>query len=558
MHPRQKPVVFSAAFLVAAVLDVTATMAATCESLKLLSLPNVMVSAAQTIPAGDYTAANGQTYANLPTFCRVAATATPTSESSIAFEVWLPPAATWNGIFRGEGSGGSAGAITFALMANAIQRNYATMSNDNGHTGSNWSFSLQPEKVNDFGYRSQHVTTIAAKAIIRAYYQRRHSYSYFYGCSQGGHHALMEAQRFPDDYDGIVAGDPGNDWTSLMFGELWTGVKSTTGGLASDLPQTQLDLVTNAVVAQCGRRDRGLKSDPFLNDPRDCHFDTQTLQCKSGQDPSTCLTADQVGAVQAIYQGATNSETHRLLWPGFPYGSKTYWREVLVGHATAPGGSSASFFKDGVFAGEPNFSYLNVNFGSDVALTRNKPAGSGLTWGQALDADNPDLGRFRQHGGKLLLYHGFADPFVTPLHTLDYYTAVIGATGRWPDPVKDTQSYARLFMAPGMTHCAGGAGANVFNGPDISAPRKIRITMSSWPCGNGSRTASHQSASSRRNTSTTIRRTASPLPGRCAPTRKVRATAAWATRQTPQALSASPTNPTATAQFSRIMVPAKL
>jgi hypothetical protein len=458
--------------VVAGVLVAAGPAAAdTCSDLASLSLTDVTITAAQTVPAGDYTAANGQTYPGLPTFCRVAATATPTSQSDINFEVWMPPAGTWNGIFRAEGSGGSAGAITFPLMANAIQRNYATMSNDNGHTGSIWSFSLEPEKVNDFGYRSQHVTTVAAKAIIQAFYQHGPSYSYFYGCSQGGHHGLMEAQRYPDDYDGIVAGDPGNDWTSLMFGELWTGVKSTTGGPATDLPQTQLDLVTNAVLAQCGSQDGGLKSDPFLSDPRDCHFNPQTLQCKPGQDPSTCLTADQVGAVQAIYQGATNSQTNRLLWPGFLPGSETYWREVLVGHATAPGGSSASFFQDGVFAGEPNFSYLNINFGSDVTLTRNKPAGSGLTWSEALDAINPDLTRFRQHGGKLLMYHGFADPFVTPLHTLDYYTAVIGASGRGPDPVRYVQRYARLFMVPGMTHCGGGAGPNVFNGPDnLGAP----------------------------------------------------------------------------------------
>jgi feruloyl esterase len=436
-----------------------------CSNLASLNLTDVTITAAQTIPAGNYTAADGNTYANLPTFCRVAAAANPTSQSDINFEVWMPPAGTWNGIFRGEGSGGSAGAITFPLMANAIQRNYTTMSNDNGHTGSDWSFSLQPERVNDFGYRAQHVTTVAARAIIQAYYQQAPSFSYFYGCSQGGHHALMEAQRYPDDYNGIVAGAyAGIDWTALMFGELWTGVHSDTGG--RDLPQTQLNLVTSAVLKQCGRQDGGLASDAFLTDPRDCQFNPQTLQCKAGQDPSTCLTADQVQAVQAIYNGASNPQTQKQIWPGFLRGSETFWREVLVGNPNAPGGSSASFFEDGVFAGESNFSYLNINFDSDVALTNSKPAGSGLTWQQALDANSPDLSAFRQHGGKLLMYHGLADPFVSPLGSLDYYTAVIGANGRAPNPVKDTQNFARLFLAPGVTHCGGGPGANVFNGPD--------------------------------------------------------------------------------------------
>jgi feruloyl esterase len=436
----------------------------TCSNLASLKLTDITITAAQTIPAGNYTAADGNTYDNLPTFCRVAATVTPTSQSNINFEVWMPPSGAWDGIFRGEGSGGSAGAITFPLMANAIARNYATMSNDNGHTGSDWSFSLQPERVNDFGYRAQHVTTVAAKVIIQAFYKQRPNYSYFYGCSQGGHHALMEAQRYPDDYDGIVAGAyAGIDWTALMFGELWTGVHSTTGGV--DLPQTQLNLVTNAVLKQCGRQDGGLASDAFLADPRDCHFNPKALQCKSGQDPSTCLTSDQVEAVQAIYDGASNPQTHQQIWPGFLRGSETFWREVLVGNPNAPGGSSASFFEDGVFAGQSDFSYLTINFDSDVALTNNKPAGSGLTWQQALDANNPDLSAFKQHGGKLLMYHGLADPFVSPLGSLNYYTAVIGATGG-SQAVKNTQSFARLFLAPGVTHCGGGPGANVFNGPD--------------------------------------------------------------------------------------------
>jgi feruloyl esterase len=441
--------------------------AATCESLTSLNLPEIAITAAQTIPAGNYTAANGQTFANLPTFCRVAATATPTSQSNINFEVWMPPAGTWNGIFRGEGSGGSAGAITFPLMVNAIQRNYATMSNDNGHTGSNWSFSAQPERVNDFGYRAQHVTTVAAKAIIRAFYAKSADFSYFYGCSQGGHHGLMEAQRYPEDYDGIVAGAfAGIDWTALMFGELWTGVNSSVKGPDYDLPQTQLNLLTNAVLAQCAGRDGGVAGDPFLNDPRDCHFNPATLQCKAGQDPSTCLTGTQLQAVQAIYQGASNPRTHQQIWPGFVAGSETFWREVLVGNPSAPGGSSASFFKDGVFAGQAGFSYLNINFDSDVDLTNNKQAGSGLTWQEALDANDPYLGAFKRRGGRLLMYQGFADPFVTPLGSLDYYTATIGANGHGPGAVKETQSFARLFMAPGVTHCGGGPGANVFNGPD--------------------------------------------------------------------------------------------
>jgi feruloyl esterase len=341
------------------------------------------------------------------------------------------------------------------------------MSNDNGHTGSNWSFSLLAEKVVDFGYRAQHVTTVAGKAITAAFYGRHPEHSYFVGCSQGGHHALMELQRYPEDYDGIVGGDPANDWTHLMFGELWAGVMSSVKGPSSDLPQAKLNLLTNAVLAQCVGQDGGLKTDAYLTDPRDCHFDPKVLKC-SGADASTCLTADQLAAVEALYQGPVNPRTHKQIFPGFPRGSEAFWRQVLVGLAI-PGGSSASFFRDGVFAGKAGFNFLSINFDSDVTLTDNKPIASGETWKTALDANNPDIRAFKRRGGKLIMYHGSADPFITPLNSLDYYAAVIKAGGGDDgspdeDAVNETRAFARLFMVPGMNHCAGGPGANTFGG----------------------------------------------------------------------------------------------
>jgi feruloyl esterase len=439
----------------------TTASAGTCERLATLKLPDITITSAQTVAPGSFMTPDGETFNNLPGFCRVVAFATPTPESHINFEVWMP-VNSWNRRFRGEGSGGSAGSITYPLMANALQRLYATMSNDNGHIGSSWTFATPPERVVDFGNRAQHVTTVAGKTITETFYGEQPQFSYFVGCSQGGHHALMEAQRFPEDYDGIVAGDPANDWTHLMFGELWTGVHTSVKGPSFDLPQTQLNVVTNAVLAQCAGRDGGLKSDAFLNDPRVCHFNPSPLQCKSGQDPATCLTADQLQGVEALYQGAMNPRTHRQIFPGFARGSETFWRQVLVGLAT-PGGSSESFFQDGVFAGQEDFNFLNINFDSDVKLVDNKPASDGETWGEALDANNPDLTPFKQRGGKLIMYHGWADPFISSFISPDYYTALIGTQD---GKVEDTQNFARLFMVPGMNHCGGGPGANVFNGPD--------------------------------------------------------------------------------------------
>jgi feruloyl esterase len=347
------------------------------------------------------------------------------------------------------------------------------MSTDNGHKGSLWTFAAQPEKVNDFGYRAFHLSTGAAKSIVKTFYGHGPRYSYFVGCSQGGHHGLMEAQRFPHDYDGIVAGDPGNDWTHLMIGELWTGVVSSVKGSASDLPQVKLNLITNAVLATCGDPVNGPLG--FLVDPRRCHFDPSTLLCQ-GADNASCLTASQLETVKLLYQGAVNPRTKESIFPGFTRGSENAWRQVLVGAhlpdgTPIPGGSSYEFFRNGVFM-NPGYDFLSFNFDSDALFTDIKPAGSGETYESALDANDPDLEVFKKLGGKLILYHGFADPFVTPLNTTNYYERVVAAMRRGRHDRDDshgrgdlheTQEFARLFMVPGMWHCAGGPGPSRFD-----------------------------------------------------------------------------------------------
>ncbi|MBV9782630.1 MAG: tannase/feruloyl esterase family alpha/beta hydrolase [Acidisphaera sp.] len=475
-----------------------ASAAVSCSNLAQLMLPNVTItSSAAVTPPFLYP---GEPASGAPVsvpFCRVQAVATPTGSSGIHFEVWLPPAGTWNGKFRGEGSGGSAGSISYSAMVDAVQRNYATMANDNGHTGSNWTFSQNPYSVIDFGYRAQHVTTVDAKQIVDAFYGRAPQHSYFVGCSQGGHHAQMEAQRYPTDYDGIIGGDPASDWTGQMFLEVWVGLHSDAGG--TPLPQTQLNLVTNAVLAQCAGQDGGLSTDKFLTDPRDCHFNPAVLQCATGQDPSTCLTATQVADVKAIWQGPYDTITGQKIAPGLAVGSETFWRQVLVG-GTVPGGSSDSFFVNGIFD-DPNYNFANFNFGTDVALTNDKVF-AGQTAEEILDANNTNLEPFRQAGGKIIMYHGWADPFVASQFSIDLYAGIIEHNAQAHGlpfafgplleqsfltggsrylsaqrliarilalevndaALKDTQKFARLFMVPGMNHCAGGPGANVFGG----------------------------------------------------------------------------------------------
>jgi feruloyl esterase len=471
----------SAALLCA--IDAAPASAATCESLTGLALPQVTITAAQSIPAGTFTAPGGQRFADLPAFCRVSAFATPTPKSHIGFEVWMP-ASGWNQKFEGNGSGGSAGAIGYAPMANALKHNFATVATDNGHIGSSWTFADPPERIVDFGGRALHLSTIAGKAITTAFYGAAAKRSYYIGCSQGGHHGLMEAQRYPEDYDGIVAGDPPTDWTHLMTGELWAGVKTSVKGPSSDLPQTQLNLVTKAVLAQCAGHDGGLKTDAFLNDPRACHFDPKVLQCHAEQSPDTCLSADQVAAVEALYQGAVNPRTHKQIYPGFAPGSETFWRQVLVGKKD-PGGSSNSFFREGLYADRPDFDPLKFDFDKDVQYADTKEAAEGKTWAEALSPDNPDLSAFKARGGKLIVYHGFADPFVTPYGVLSYYAAVVDAMKKGgKDGLGGTRDFARLFMAPGLNHCSGGPGANVFNGATRGAPEDpdhdVFLALTRW------------------------------------------------------------------------------
>lgn len=467
-------------------------MALDCAALQSVSSADFSVSSATPVDAG-FNAPGGAGTVSGP-FCRVVGVATPVTGSNINFEVWLPPAGTWNGRFRGEGSGGSAGSINYGAMVDGINRNYASMANDNGHTGSSWTFSQNPQAVVDFGYRAQHVTTVDAKAILQAFYGQAPEHSYFVGCSQGGHHALMEAERYPSDYDGIIGGDPASDWTGQMLNEVWIGLASTVGG--TDLPQSQLDFVTDAVLKQCVGQDGGLPTDRFLTDPRDCAFNPAVLRCAPGQDASTCLSAAQVSAVRKIYRGPRDTITGQKIAPGLPIGSEAFWRQVLVG-TPLPGGSSLSFFRDAVF-NDPNYSFIDFNFGTDVELT-NDTMVAGQTLAGILNANDTNLEPFRRAGGKLLMYHGWADPFVPSQFSIDIYAGIVehdaaaeglpfeaallsGTDGRSGGRLREaviraellrtinqpalrrTQGFARLFMVPGMNHCAGGPGANNFGG----------------------------------------------------------------------------------------------
>ena len=307
-------------------------------------------------------------------FCRVSGVARPTADSEIRFEVWLPPAEAWNGRFRGVGAGGSTGAISYGPMSTSVTDGYAVVATDNGHTstsGFDGSWSLgHPQRVVDFGYRAQHEATVAGKAVTARYYGRAADYAYFVGCSQGGHHALMEAQRYPDDYDGIVAGAPANYWTGLMAGELWSGLASLHDP-ASNLPDDKLPMLGAAVLAACDEVD-GL-ADGLIDDPRKCDVDVAALECANGDD-TDCLTAAEVEAVEKIYEGPRNPRTGERIYPGYPPGSEYFaspggiggWGPFWAGIAE-PGGSSNDFMKYTVFR-DPDYDVRTFDFDRDWAL----------------------------------------------------------------------------------------------------------------------------------------------------------------------------------------------
>ena len=384
-------------------------------------------------------------YPKLPAFCRVAATLRPTSDSEIKIEVWMPEAAEWNGKFEGTGNGGWGGSIEPGELAAAVARGYASGSTDTGHTGGSASFALgHPEKLVDFGYRSVHGMTVAAKALIAAFYGEGPKLAYFEGCSSGGRQALMEAQRFPEDYDGIVAGATTNNWTPMMFGRIWVA-QATLSDPASYIPPAKYPVIHKAALAACDAMD-GVK-DGVLEDPRACKFDPAVLACKAG-DAADCLTKAQVTAAKRIYTPATDPRTGEQIFPPMERGSELVWGRLAGG--PKPIELADDYFKYVVFE-DPKWDFRTLNFDGDLAKALKKDSG-------VLSAVNPDLRPFFARGGKLIQYHGWTDQQVMPENSINYHESVVKTVGK----AKADASY-RLFMVPGMGHCGGGDGPNKFD-----------------------------------------------------------------------------------------------
>jgi len=430
--------------------------AADCAALLHTKLPDTTLTIAQAAPSGRFTPPYGRAVDKIPAFCRLAGVIRPSSDSYIRFEVWLPIEG-WNGKFLSVGNGGFAGSINYSGMAGDLRRGYATAGTDTGHEAdaedASWAFH-HPEKVIDFGYRALHATSLNAKSLMQAFYTRSPRYSYFDSCSDGGREGLMEAQRFPEDFDGILAGAPALDQTGSMLSRAWW-----MQGLAeAPLPALKLKLLADRIYEQCDAKD-GLK-DGLIDDPRKCGFraSRDLPRCAAGVDQPDCFTTGQIAGLERIY---TDVESQgKRFFPGWPVGSEVSgpngqsgWIGQVVNGPNGPGTwprYAETFLRYEAFP-EKDAQLPLSRFDIDKDPPRTNLAA------QILNATDTDLRAFENHGGKLLMYFGWADPQLNPLMGVEYYEKVVEKMGG------TTPDFFRLYMVPGMFHCGGGIGTSVFD-----------------------------------------------------------------------------------------------
>lgn len=439
---------------------------------KLTGLP---ITEAHAFPEQAYKAPDGQVM--LPASCRVKAVLRPTGGSAIRVEVWMPLDAQWNGKYLGTGNGGLGGLIITQALKEGLRRNYAVANTDMGtaipentdaaEAASGVFLIGQPQKWDDFGWRSTHEMTSAAKKIIKAYYGKPPQYSYFMGCSTGGQQGLVEAQKYPTDYDGIIAGAPGYNRTHLHASFIWAYQHNP-----NFMSLAQAASLNAAVIASCGAQNGG-QGDGFLNDPRTCGFEPDALLCGQSPEPANCLASEQVSAIKQLYDGLRDKPNGYRIYPGWHRGSELNWVPLLGAEPALLGPFKWALGKD--------WNWKKVNYHVDMTKVDQKLA-------TVLNASQVDLSLFRDHGGKIILYHGWADGVVPAQDTINYYERVAAKAGGFAK----TQEFARLFLAPGMHHCLTGPGPNVFNGAGNyggvrDARHDVLSALDAWVTSSGTR-----------------------------------------------------------------------
>jgi feruloyl esterase len=451
-----------------------------CENLAAIKIPNVTFTTVKALDAGwelpttpgMFGTPAGQKV-SVP-FCRIAGYSQPTGDSHIGFEVWLPPATSWNGRFLALGNPGFVGSIVYGGLKTAVQNGYATASTDTGHvdTGYNWAVG-HPEKLKDWGYRAVHETAAVAKRVIQGFYGAPVKYSYWNSCHNGGNQGLNEVQRYPEDFDGVVAGDPAYYVTRLQAGSEYISWVALKDGVKSSsyIPPSKYPVIHRAVLDACDAKDGA--ADGIIMDPLRCNFDPKSIQC-NGPDAASCLTAAQVETARRIYAGAKFNDGTRI-YSGFEPGSELGWAMMAAG--PEPINISTSFFSDMVFENlKWDFRTFDVDRDTRYADTR---------LGEAINAFDPNLKPFKDHGGKLILYQAWNETIIPPRSLIDYYSTVEKTMGG----VRQTQDFARLFLVPGSGGCPGFSDPKAFDALDAVqqwreknvAPEKIIFSLSDKP-----------------------------------------------------------------------------
>lgn len=406
-----------------------------CDNVRSLTLPNVTITSVALVAAGPY-----EKGPMLPEHCRVAAVLSPTPDSHIEMALWLPTK-NWNGKFLAVGNGSWAGAIGLSDVAEGLSEGYAAASTDTGHKGDTAEFAIgHPEKLTDFAYRSIHEMAVKSKDIIQRYYSRAPTRSYFNGCSTGGWQGMVEAQRYPADFDAMVLGAPVYRRIHLHAQEL-QNVVEVVRDQNRYVPPDKVQMVAKAVTAACDANDGVV--DGLISNPQTCRFEPKSLTCGAAGG-ANCLTPNQVTSLERIY-GTTYTKSGQAVYPGHARGFELGWRMPEPGGGPRPT-PPMSFAHLG--HQDTKWDWRTFDLDKDLALA--------VENGGAIEATNPDLSAFKARGGKVIMYHGWNDPGPSPLDTIQYNENVASKTG-------PNQDWMRLFMMPGMGHCQGGAGPDKAN-----------------------------------------------------------------------------------------------
>jgi feruloyl esterase len=433
-----------------------------CERLRSLHLPDTTISAAtQIVPAPQWTL-DDDTLTHRPVsvsqpFCRVQGRI----EAEIEFEAWLPTRANWNRKHLGVGNGGYAGFINYSGLAQGLHRGYATASTDTGHKGGpadgSWALG-HPQRIVNYGYRAQHLTAAVTKQLVAAYYAEPAHHAYFMGCSNGGQQGLTAAQRYPQDYEGIVSGAPGTNFPDMATNVMMSGRRNSG---STNLTQQQMDWVVKRMVSACDALD-GV-SDGLIEHPPTCHFDFASLTCAAGQK-SECLDAAQIALLRDLYSPLID-RTGREIYPPPAIGAL-----LPVTELARRGKLGADIYRYAVF-GDPRWDPASFVLERDLPIARKRL--------EALISENTDLSAFADHGGRMILYHGWDDSGPSPYNSVNYYEHVGERMG-----TRETQAFFRLFMVPGMYHCSGGPGPNIFGNvgdpPVLDPQHDVLMALEQW------------------------------------------------------------------------------